>query len=63
MPEVYRYRDLVALGLPWSRTCLSRWEKEGRFPPRIPFGKQSAWRRADIDRWLAAQSAVTGQGR
>jgi predicted DNA-binding transcriptional regulator AlpA len=58
MPEVYRFRDLAAAGILWSRQCLLNWEKEGLFPRRVPFGKQSAWRRSDVHAWLAAQSAA-----
>jgi hypothetical protein len=58
MLEVYRYRDLAGVGITWSRTCLNMWEKQGRFPRRVPYGKQTAWKRADIDSWLAAQRAI-----
>jgi predicted DNA-binding transcriptional regulator AlpA len=58
MPAVYRYRDLATMGITWSRTCLNLWEQQGRFPRRITYGKQTAWRRADVDAWLATQAAA-----
>lgn len=38
----------------WRRSTIYRAIADGRFPRQIRIGSTAAWRKRDIDRWLAA---------
>lgn len=39
----------VAQMIPFSRSTINRWEKEGKFPKRVQLGSQAvAWRHSDL---------------
>jgi predicted DNA-binding transcriptional regulator AlpA len=64
MPEVVKLllkpSELVALGIVPSKGTLWRWIADGRFPKPIVLGPQArAFRKADVDRWLAEREAAT----
>ena len=42
-----------------NRTTLWRWVRDGHFPKPFRIGTQTiAWRRADIEQWLASRPAA-----
>jgi predicted DNA-binding transcriptional regulator AlpA len=44
-----------------SRETLSRWVRQGLFPPPIRIGGgQLRWLRSEVDAWIAAQAASRG---
>ena len=54
-PELLRSQEVMALTGIGSATQLLRLRKEGLFPPAVRIGKREiAWRRSDIDKWIAA---------
>jgi prophage regulatory protein len=38
------------------------WDATGRGPRSFKIGRRRAWRRSEIDQWLANQEAATGSG-
>jgi prophage regulatory protein len=53
MKRLYRFGDLVRLGIVSNRSTLYRWIREERFPRPVRLTEISvAWRRQDVDRWL-----------
>jgi predicted DNA-binding transcriptional regulator AlpA len=62
-PLLIREKDLPAL-LGLSRATIRRAMAAGRFPQCLRIGRCVAWRRADVDRWLAnGCPAVEGDGK
>jgi predicted DNA-binding transcriptional regulator AlpA len=61
MPEVLRWASLRAAGVPFSRPTINAMMAEGLFPRPIPYGKQCAWLRADVEKWRAG--FLTDRGR
>ena len=50
---LYRFHDLVRMGIVANRTTLHRWIKAGRFPKPVKLTELTvAWRRRDIESWL-----------
>ena len=46
--------DLIASGIVPSKSTLWRWVADGHFPKPIALGPQArAFRKSDVDRWLA----------
>ena len=46
------------IGAP-ARCTVSRWVREGTFPQPVKIGpRRIAWRRADVERWLASRQNV-----
>lgn len=44
-----------------SRETLSRWIRQGLFPPPIKIGRgQLRWLRREVEDWIAAQAAARG---
>lgn len=43
--------------IPASRATVGRWVEAGTFPAPIYVGRRRAWRVADIEGWVSAQSA------
>ncbi len=59
----YRYTDLVKAGIVNNRTTLGRWIKNYGFPRGVLLGPNTrAWPADEVDAWLAARAAATGQG-
>ena len=59
--QILRERDVRAL-LGVSKVTLWRWRRAGNFPAPIRLGPNViAWRRADVDEWLASRPLVTGE--
>ncbi len=60
-PVIYRERDVLALvGI--SKATLWRWRKAGEFLAPIRLGpNRVAWRRSDVDEWLASRPLATGE--
>jgi predicted DNA-binding transcriptional regulator AlpA len=57
--ELLEYSDLAALGIRYSRTQIWRKTKDGTFPAPVKLGANlTAWRREDIDRWIANLSTT-----
>jgi predicted DNA-binding transcriptional regulator AlpA len=54
--QLLTYADLVALGVPWSRSRLYFVMAQGRFPLPVSTGPnfydRKVWRRRDVERWL-----------
>ncbi len=49
--------------LPFSRATLWRLTKEGRFPKPVKLGLGiTAWRRSDVDAWIASVEQSVSQG-
>ncbi len=60
MNEFLRFKELAAVGVPWSRTYVDRLENQGRFPARVHLGPGTvAWYRKDILEFVA--KAVAGK--
>ena len=56
-----RQRELCTM-MGVSRSTLFRWEKAGLFPPRLRIGPHTiAWRKSDVDEWLAMQACDSGE--
>lgn len=54
---LFREKELLHM-LGVSRTTLRAWEQTEQFPRRIKLGpKAVAWRKADIDAWLATRQS------
>ena len=52
-PQVLR-KDHVARMVGVSKSTIERWTRLGKFPKPIRLGTNSiAWRRRDLERWLA----------
>ena len=57
---VFRYSDLVALGIFRNRMTLKRWIARGHFPTPIQLGPNTiAWRASDVKEWLDNRSSRT----
>ena len=57
---LYRFHDLVHMGIVSNRTTLHRWIKAGRFPKPVKLTELTvAWRRRDIEAWLEQLSERT----
>jgi predicted DNA-binding transcriptional regulator AlpA len=54
MPEVLRWAALRAAGVPFSRPTINNMIAEGQFPRPIPYGRQVAWLRSDVESWRAS---------
>ncbi|MGP5518996.1 helix-turn-helix transcriptional regulator [Psychrobacter celer] len=51
-----RARDILPL-LPFGRTTLHEWSRDGRFPTSVRLSpNMAAWRNADVLEWLEKQS-------
>jgi len=62
-PWLVREKSLPSL-LGLSRATIRRAMAAGRFPPCIRVGRCVAWRRVDLERWIASGcGAVDGGGR
>lgn len=58
-PAFYREPDILAL-VGCSKATLWRWRRDGLFPPPVELGPNSlAWRREDVEAWIASRPAVT----
>ena len=68
MPKRLRFNDLIFRHerrqlVPISDTTVWRMERRGEFPRRIPISaKRVAWRRSEIEQWLAAREAARDAG-
>lgn len=52
-----RAKDILPL-LPFGRTTLHEWSRDGRFPSSIRLSPNMvAWRNSDVLEWLASHSA------
>jgi predicted DNA-binding transcriptional regulator AlpA len=60
MPEFIRFKGLAAHGVPFCRPTINAMIRERRFPSPVPYGRQVAWLKADIDAWVAQQLAGRG---
>jgi len=48
------YRDLKALGIPYSKPHLWRLERDGKFPKRVPLGPgRYGYVKSEIDAYIA----------
>jgi prophage regulatory protein len=55
MPTFLHYPDIKSIGIKYSDASLRRLEAAGQFPKRIRIGpRRIAWRKADIDQYIAA---------
>lgn len=61
-PDTLRRSDLALL-LGVSVRTIDRGAMTGRIPPGARVGRSVIWRRADIDRWLAAGCPATQRRR
>ena len=51
----------VMMQVPFSRTTIWRWAKEGKFPKSIPLGsRKSAWDENEIAAWKEARKGERG---
>lgn len=59
LDELLSHSDLARLGISYSYTNLWRMWKAGTFPPPIKLGaRRNAWRRSDIENWIASRQTV-----
>jgi helix-turn-helix protein len=58
--EDFLTRDELASELQRSPRTLDRWETLGIGPPRTSVGRKILYRRASVQRWLAAQESHDG---
>lgn len=57
-PAFYREADVLAL-VGCSKATLWRWRRAGRFPAPVELGPNTlAWRREDIEDWIASRPAA-----
>jgi prophage regulatory protein len=58
-PQLYRYKNLVALGIVTNRMTLWRWQRNHGFPAPVRLGPNTrAWIRSEVDAWLAERAAA-----
>lgn len=55
-PELSRMLGGIPLG------TIRYWDVTGRGPRSFKIGRRRAWRRSEIDQWLANQEAATASG-
>ena len=56
MSRLFKKRELCRL-LSISPATLDRWERDGKFPKRIPIGNfRVGWWEAEVMAWLEAQA-------
>jgi predicted DNA-binding transcriptional regulator AlpA len=61
MPEILRFGQLRAAGVPYSRPTINQMVDAGTFPPPIRYGKsQRAWLASDVTAWATAFRASRG---
>jgi prophage regulatory protein len=59
MNDFVRFKELQAVGIPWSRVHVDRLEKAGKFPRRVRLGTNTvAWIRAEIEALKLQQIAA-----
>jgi prophage regulatory protein len=52
--KFYRYTDLKAAGIPWTRKHLFYLEKDGQFPRRVRLGPGTiCWPADEVDAFVA----------
>ena len=57
--KLFRFADLVALGIFNNRMTAKRWVERGDFPAPIRLGENSiAWRKAEVKAWLEQRERV-----
>jgi len=56
-----RAKDLLPY-LPFSKTTLFEWSKDGRFPAPVKLSPtMTAWNYADVHAWLNSHTSTTGE--
>ena len=56
--KILRYDELRASGIPWTRTHLTRLEREGKFPHRVHLGPMTVgWLADEVERFLTKKAA------
>lgn len=59
MPKLLRFPDLKDRGIPFTRQYLSKLERLGRFPKRIPIGERTVgWDETEIAQFVADKVAA-----
>lgn len=57
--RLYRYDDLVAMGIVNNRVTLARWRNTQGFPHPAQLGPNSvAWLADEVDAWVNARTAA-----
>ena len=57
VPQLFRDKELAAM-LGISRATVWNWTKAGKLPAPVKLGPRvTAWKRADIEKWLARITA------
>jgi prophage regulatory protein len=57
--KLLRFRDLKAMGVPWSRMHIDRLERDGKFPKRVQLGESTvAWLENEVEEFLSAKVAA-----
>jgi hypothetical protein len=60
--EDFLTKEELAAELHRNPRTLDRWEVLGMGPPRTPVGRKILYRRASVQKWLAAQEQHYGRG-
>jgi prophage regulatory protein len=57
-PTGLKRASFILKFLPFSKTTLFEWSKDGRFPEPVRIGEKiTCWRCEDIHQWLSAQGS------